>query len=231
MFACLVCVGNQVAPQVNASTSSLNAAQDSDTLIYADFENVKEGRAYSNRGGMILLTSYQANEANPCRFKGLDKASPPAPEIVRLKKDDPNRAAAFDYEFRMPNQYAGVAIEVQGNESKDGKPIADDVTPYKYISIQIYVTGVNYMRLELMSRGNGIGLQWGFPQASFKVNPGFNTYKLPLKTFVQPAYVETKLDPKEVLKKLTAVSLTAFCDNCLATTGTVVVDNLMFQKN
>jgi hypothetical protein len=42
--------------------------------------------------------------------------------------------------------------------------------------------------------------------------------------------VQTKVNTKDVLKKLTAVSLTAYCEQCTPIHGTVVVDNIIFQK-
>jgi hypothetical protein len=157
-------------------------------------------------------------------------ASPPAPELVRLKQDDPNKAAAFDYELYSPNQYAGVGLEVHGQPDKDGKPVADDLSGYKYISMQVYATGVPRLRVELISRGQGMNMSSGFPQAAFKLKTGFNTYKIPLNSFAQPSWVETKVGTKDVLKKLTAVSLTAYCESCTPVHGTVVVDNIIFEK-
>jgi len=60
----------------------------------------------------VQLVSYQESPSSPSRFKGLEGSNPPAPELVRLKKGDPNRAIAFDYELTTPNQYAGVGVEV-----------------------------------------------------------------------------------------------------------------------
>ncbi|HYJ47295.1 MAG TPA: hypothetical protein VEV81_11850, partial [Pyrinomonadaceae bacterium] len=155
---------------------------------------------------------------------------PPAPEAVHLKPDDPNHAIAFDYELYSPNQWAGVGVEVHGQPDKDGKPVADDLSAYKFLTMQIYATGVPNLRVEIVSRGQGINLSSGFPQMSFKVKPGFNTYKFPLSSLSQPSWAETKLSPKDVLKKLTLVSLTAYCEQCTPVHGTVVVDNIMFQK-
>jgi hypothetical protein len=199
-----------------------------DSFVYADFENVQGNRAFSSRGGTVQLISYHERTAS--RFKGLADTSPPAPEVVRLKPDDPNRAVAFDYELYSPNQYAGVGLEVQGQPQKDGKPVADDLSGYKNLLMQIYATGVTSLRVEIMSRGQGINLSSGFPQSSFKIKPGFNTYKIPLGSLSQPSWVDTRLSAKEVLKKLTAVSLTAFCESCAPVKGTVVVDNIVFQK-
>ena len=199
-----------------------------DRFVYADFEEAQGKRPVSRRGGLVHIVSYQ--ETTPSRFKGLADANPPAPELVRLKADDPNRAAAFDFELYSPNQYAGVGVEVQGQSQKDGKHVADDLSAYRHVSVQVYATGVESLRLEIISRGQGINLTSGFPQSSFKVRPGFNTYKIPLGSLAQPSWVETRVGVKDVLKKLTAVSLTAYCEGCRPVRGTVVVDNIVFEK-
>ena len=211
-----------------AISSGAATQEGGDSLVYADFENVQDRKPLSNRGGTVQLTSYQ--ESTPSKFKGLENSQPPAPEVVRLKPDDPNHSIAFDYELYSPNQYAGVGVEVQGQPYKDGKPQPDDVSAYKYLSMQIYATGVSGLRLELISRGQGISLSSGFPQATFKLKPGFNTYKLPLGSMSQPQWAQTKVSTKDVLKKLTSISLTAFCEQCTPVHGTVVVDNVVFQK-
>jgi hypothetical protein len=212
-----------------ATQATPQAAQPGgDKLVYADFETVQGDRPVSSRGGFVQLISYQ--ESTPSKVKGAANVSPPAPELVRLKKDDPNRAAAFDYEMYPPNQYAGVGIQVQGQPEKDGKPVADDLSAYKYLSMEIYATGVPRLRVEILSRGQGINMTSGFPQSSFKLKPGFNTYKIPLNTLAQPSWADTKVGTKDVLKKLTGISLVAFCESCTPTQGTVVVDNIAFEK-
>jgi hypothetical protein len=199
-----------------------------DAFVYADFETMQDGRPVSKRGGHVQLTSYE--ETTKSKFKGLANVSPAAPELVRIKPDDPNKAAAFDYELYSPNQWAGVGLEVHGQPDKDGKPVADDLSAYKNLSMQIYATGIPSLRVEIMSRGQGINLTSGFPQMAFQVKPGFNTYKIPLGSLKQPSWVDTKVGPKDVLKKLTAVSLTAFCERCTPMHGTIVVDNIIFEK-
>jgi hypothetical protein len=174
----------------------------------------------------VQLISYE--ETTKSHYKGLEGSN--APEVVRLKPDDPNHAIAFDYELYSPNQYAGVGVEIHGEPDKDGKPVADDLSAYKTLSMQVYATGVSSLRVEIISRGQGINMTSGFPQMAFKIKPGFNTYKIPLSSLNQPRWAETKVGPKDVLKKLTAVSLTAFCEQCTPVRGTVVVDNLVFQK-
>ena len=199
-----------------------------DAFVYADFETMQDNRPVSKRGGWVQLTSYE--ETTKSKFKGLASVTPAAPELVRIKADDPNKVATFDYELYSPNQYAGVGLEVHGQPDKDGKPVADDLSAYKNLSMQVYATGIPSLRVEIISRGQGIALTGGFPQMAFQVKPGFNTYKIPLNSLKQPSWVETKVSSKDVLKKLTAVSLTAFCERCTPMHGTVVVDNITFEK-
>ena len=213
-----------------SSVSVREAAQGTDKFIYADFETTKDNRPVSNRGGLVQLFTYQENAANPSRFKGAQKGDPNAPDVVRLSKDDPNKAITFDYELRMPNQWAGVTVEVHGQPDKDGKPVADDMSGYKYMTLQLYVTGVTQVTVEFISKGQGIKIDSGSPQMSFKVSKGFNTYKVALDSLTQPSYAETRVKPKDLLKKLTQVNISVACNQCVPTNGTVVIDNLIFQN-
>jgi len=199
-----------------------------DKFVYADFEKVENGRPVSNGGGFIQI--YTSQETTPVQYKGLANAAPGAPELVRLKGDDPNHLASFDYNLTTPNQWANVTLEIQGHPNKDGKPVADDVSAYKQLSLQLYATGAEYLRVEFVSHGQGINLNSGFPQTSIKLKPGLNTYLISFKTLAQPSWAPDKLDTKDLLKKLTAVSISAFCNQCVLQRGTVLVDNLVFQK-
>src|SRR6059058_5051211 len=80
------------------------ASQDAGKLVYADFETAKDNRPVSSHGGLVQIVSYQESPSSPSRFKGIEGSNPPAPEFVRLKQGDPNRAIAFDYELMAPNQ-------------------------------------------------------------------------------------------------------------------------------
>jgi hypothetical protein len=213
---------------VSAQDASKAAESDASKLVYADFQNLQNGRPVSKRGGMTRLNWYSQNSANPPQFRGLEKTDPPAPAAARVTADDV--AAAFDYELRIPNEWAGVNMEVFGQPEKDGKLAADDVSGYKFITLRLYAKGPQRIRLELITRGHGANLESGYPMATFRVSPGFNTYKLPLNTFNQPEWA-TQLDLKrDVLKKLTSVTVGVFCDKCTIEKGTVVVDNIAFEK-
>jgi hypothetical protein len=211
-------------------TSALATAQGADKFVYADFETSTESRPVSSRGGLVQLISYQENAILKSSFKGMEGANPAAPELVRTSKDNPNKAVSFDYRFLAPNQWAGVGVEIHGQPDKDGKPIPDDVSAYKFLMLQAYATGVTSLRIEFLSRGQGISVSNGYPQMSFRVSPGFNTYKVPFKSLGQPQWAEPKVDTKDVLKKLTSISVTAYCGPCTPITGTVVVDNLVFEN-
>jgi hypothetical protein len=198
-----------------------------DKLIYADFEKVENGRPVSNNGGLVQI--YTANESTPVKFKGLANTSPGAPELIVLKDSPQNHLASFEYNLVGPNQWANVTLEIQGRPQKDGKPVADDVSGYKQLSLQLYATGVDSLRVEFVSHGQGINLTAGFPQLPIRLKPGLNTYLIPLKGLGQPSWAE-KVDTKEVLRKLTAISVSAYCNQCTPQHGMVLVDNLVFEK-
>jgi hypothetical protein len=222
MFAALMLVAGSVSAQ--------DAAKSGDTskLVYADFQNSPAGRPVSSRGGMTRLNRYSQNPGNPPEFRGLEKADPPAPALARVTADDV--AAAFDYELRIPNEWEGVNLEVFGQPEKDGKLVADDVSAYKFITLRVFTKGAQYIRLELITRDHGANLESGYPTANIRVTSGFNTYKLKLDSFNQPQWA-MPLDLKsDVLKKLTSITVGVFCDKCTLEKGTVVVDNIAFEK-
>ena len=198
-----------------------------DKFVYADFEKVENGRVVTNNGGLVQI--YTAHESTPVKFKGLANASPGAPELIVLKDAPQNHLASFEYNLNGPNQWANVTLEIQGRPQKDGKPVADDVSGYKQLSLQLYATGVDSLRVEFVSHGQGINLTAGFPQLPIRLKSGLNTYVIPLKGLGQPSWAE-KVDTKEVLRKLTAISISAYCNQCTPQHGMVLVDNLVFQK-
>jgi len=121
-------------------------------------------------------------------------------------------------------------LEVFGQPEKDGKPVADDISQYKFITMRLFGKGPQSVRVELVSRGLGASLEAGYPQMTFRLSPGFNTYKFKLDSFSQPEWA-TQLDFKrDILKKLTSVTIGVFCDKCRMESGTLVVDNLAFEK-
>ena len=219
LVACFV-----IVTLISLSTFS---QQGGDKFVYADFEKVENGRAVSNNGGLVQM--YTAQESTPVKFKGLANASPGAPELIVLKDAPQNHLASFEYNLLGPNQWANVTLEVMGRPMKDGKPVADDVSGYKQLALQLYATGVDSLRVEFVSHGQGINITAGFPQLPIRLKPGLNTYVIPLKGVTQPSWAE-KVDTKEVLRKLTAISISAYCNQCTPQQGMVLVDNVVFQK-
>lgn len=209
-------------------------AGDANRLVYADFEKTTEdGRPVSARGGLIQLFGYEENMVRKSTFKGLEGANPAAPELVRIKKDDTNRAMKFDYSLLAPNQWAGVTVEIHGLADADGRAVAEDVSGYKTLSLQVYATGIPILRLEAISGERGRDMSMQYPMYTFKVLDGFNTYKVPLTGFQQPSWVpnERRVVPRDILRKLTSINLTAFCDQCEQNRqGMVIVDNIVFEK-
>lgn len=169
---------------IAAQDASKTAEPDVSKLLYADFQSLQNGRPVSKRGGLARLNWYSQNAANPPQFRGMENANPPAPALARVT--DADSAAAFDYEMRIPNEWEGVNLEVFGQPEKDGKLVADDVSGYKFITLRLFAKGPKSIRLELITRGHGANLESGYPMATFRVSPGFNTYKLKLDSFSQP---------------------------------------------
>ena len=213
-----------------AAAVTLHAVAD-DKLIYADFEKVDNGRPVSSRGGMIQLYAYEEDHVHKSTFKGAEGLDPPAPELVHIKAGDPNHAAKFEYSLQAPNQWSGVAMEIHGRPDADGKPQADDVSGYKFLSLQIYATGIRILRLETRTSESGKDTRSVYPLYTLEVKEGFNTYRVPLSGFTQPSWADIRVDPKDVLRKLTSISLTAFCDQCeQSKQGMIIVDNVVFEK-
>lgn len=210
----------------------VSATGGADKLVYADFEKVEGGRPVSSRGGMITLYSYEEDKAHKSTFKGAEGLNPPGPELVRIKADDPNHTMKFDYALEAPNQWSGVAVEIHGLPDADGRPQFDDVSGYKYLSLQLYATGIRIVRLETRTNESGKDTLTQWPMYTVEVKPGLNTYRVPLTGFTQPSWVkDQRLNPKDVIKKLTSITLTAFCDQCDANKqGMVILDNVVFEK-
>jgi hypothetical protein len=206
-------------------------AQSKDALVYADFEQQVEGRAVSARGGAMQIFGYSENPTLPPLFRGAPGLEPPGPELVRTKADDPNHLGKLEFELRTPNQWSGVTLEIKGQPDQDGRTPRDDVSAYKTLSMQVFATGVRTVRVEMLSRGWQQDSNTANPQVTFFPKEGLVTYRVELKKFAQPAWVtDTRIDPKQVLKNLTGVSVSAYCDDCRPIKGMLVVDNIVFEK-
>lgn len=213
-----------------AAAVSLHAMVDH-KLVYADFEKVENGRPVSSRGGMIQLYAYEEDHVHKSTFKGADGIDPPAPELVHIKAGDPNHAAKFEYSLQAPNEWSGVAMEIHGRPDADGKPQTDDVSGYKFLTLQIYATGIRILRLETRTNESGKDTRSVSPLYTLEVKEGLNTYRVPLSGFTQPSWADIRVDPKDVFRKLTSISLTAFCDQCeQSKQGMIIVDNIVFEK-
>src|SRR5205085_1984425 len=79
----------------HSATSAQDAKPEGGKLVYADFEQMENGRPVSKGGGMVQL--FGGQETTPVHFKGLANASPGAPEIVVSKSDEKNHIATFEY--------------------------------------------------------------------------------------------------------------------------------------
>lgn len=199
---------------------------DSKHFVYADFEKAgDDNKPVTSRGGAINIFPYQA--------PGTKEATASAPELVHVKRDDPNHLLKFDYALFAPSDWTGVTLEMHGQPDADGKMVPDDFSEYKVLSLECYATGVPILRVEILSQGKGKDTATAPPQYTFKVKEGLNTYKIPLKAFSQPQWVtDERVDPKNVLKTLTSIHVIPFCEGpCEANKqGMVILDNIVFEK-
>jgi hypothetical protein len=214
---------------VTVSTLAQNKDKPKDSgsrFVYADFEQLKDGRPVSTRGGAVSLFGYQENPANTVSFTNSDK--PDHVPMVAPPAQNHSQLVVFNFRIPAPNQWGGVTLEIRGMPDKDGKQVAEDLSAYSYLSVQAIAQGTNSLKAELITKDNGVkigdGQDFGYV---FKLSPGFNTYRMKLKDFSQPPWVDTRKDIKDVLKNLTAVH---FVVQEVPSNGQVVIDNVAFEK-
>ena len=109
------------ATSIVAQDSSKPAESTDSKLIYADFQNAQNGRPVSKRGGLTRLNRYSENPANPPQFSGMESVDPPAPALARVTDED--RAAAFNYEMRIPNEWEGVLSKCLVSRRRTGNSL------------------------------------------------------------------------------------------------------------
>jgi hypothetical protein len=221
-----------VTTQAAGGGSGTAPVQGGDQLLYADFEAMQDGRPVSSRGGRIQLYTYEETATRPTTVKGLAGLTPPAPELVRVNPNDPNKAMTYNFEFAAPNQWAGAGVEVYGLPEKDGKAQGDDVSRFKKMAVRVYAVGTVKMNVEFLSRTGGRDTISGFHQMAFRIQPGFNTYEIELKKLKQPPWAPAKIDLQDVLHNLTSVQFAATCEAlaCKPGQGTVVIDDIVFKN-
>ena len=204
-------------------------AQDaSSKLIYADFEKLsKENRPISSRDGQIMFEANAENQSskpkiNPQMF------GPQAPLTQRL---------GFQFEITAPNAWAEASMKIVGMKDKGrlddwAKTLlvkAEDVSTYKFLSIDIGAVGTEQVRLRLISEGNGVDAGGAYPENYVTVSNELKNYKIALSDFKQATgdWVKKKVTTEQVVKKLTGVQLSVIK---IPSKGIVVVDNVAFEK-
>ena len=204
-------------------------AQDSSArLVYADFEKLsKENRPISSRDGQIMFEANAENQAgkpkiNPQMF------GPQAPLTQRL---------GFQFEITAPNAWAEASMKIVGMKDKGrlddwAKTLlvkAEDVSTYKFLSIDIGAVGTEQVRLRLISEGNGVDAGGAYPENYVTVSNELKNYKIALSDFKQATgdWVKKKVTTEQVVKKLTGVQLSVIK---IPSKGIVVVDNVAFEK-
>ncbi len=197
-------------------------------LNYADFEQVsKEKTLISTREGKVSFNVASQNPAN--RPKIVPKMlGPQVPLTQRI---------GFEFEITKPNDYASAYVKIIGMKDKGhlddwAKTLivkADDVSTYKYLTLDIGAAGVTQVRIDLISEGNGIDAGGANQEKVLDIDSQLKTYRLPISEFKQPTgdWVKKKYTVEQVIKKLTAVQINV---TQVPSKGFVVVDNIAFEK-
>ncbi|GAC1657318.1 MAG: hypothetical protein NVS9B15_18640 [Acidobacteriaceae bacterium] len=161
-------------------------------LSYADFSNT-DGQVLSARGGLVQLFGFEQNKKARSTFTNSDGPAPHLPMIAPAQGSLKPRIS-YSFEIKPQNQFAGVVLQVRGLPDTSGKQTAEDLSSYQYLTVNADFEGTNAVRIELISKDNGIELPDGtHPQATFKVGAGMQSYTIPLKWFTQPDYAQAKL--------------------------------------
>lgn len=196
---------------VLCSTLAFAQGTDDKILMFADFE---KNEPVSNLGGALSVFGYQQNNTHPAQVTY--QLLPKNPKI-------PSQTLVVNFTIPKENQWAGATVSIPGKADEEGKPIAADMSEYKYIRLQAGAVGCKELRVQLMTEKSNSDLVQItiFPDASLK---GF---RVPIKEFSVPAWAKNRISAKDTMKAFTGVRISV---TELGVTGYFVVDNISFEK-
>jgi archaellum component FlaG (FlaF/FlaG flagellin family) len=195
-------------------------------MVYADFERLQGIRPVSAQGGRATISSFQQNPAAPTALRD---ASDGDPALLLDAEGTFSQRAFFDYETRAPNQWAGASLDIKALPEQGSRQRPMDVSGYDTLTVQLSATGTKKLQIELRSRDNGLQIDYGsYPQVEIAVSETPRTYRIALSSFVTPTWVKSPLNTKEVLKRLTEISVKVL--TATPAKGRVTVDNLVFER-
>ncbi len=203
-------------------------AQDANSkLLYADFEKMtKEKKLMSAREGQII---FDASSQDP-------KNKPKVTPRLLAAQEPLSQRIGFEVEITKPNDWANAYMKVIGLKDKGrlddwAKTLiikAEDLSAYNFLSLEIGAAGITQVKIELLSEGNGIDVEWAHPAKYLDVTPQLKPYKIPLSEFKQPdGKVPKRIATPDLLKKLTGIQIGV---SQVPAKGFVVVDNIAFEK-
>ena len=148
-----------------------------------------------------------------------------------MKPDDPNRLGKFDFELLTPNQWSGVMLEIKGQPDKDGQPAGRRRQRLQaLLGAGLYTTGIATVRVESLSRGLG---RDNTAQPADDLHAQARPQHLSRRAEEVRAAVlgdRHRSIRRTSLKNLTAVTISAYCDDCRPSKGMLIVDNVVFEK-
>ncbi len=212
-------------PSVRNTAASPRATAPS-RMVFADFERLQDVRPVSTKGGSATVSSF---EQNPAARTTLPDATSGGPALLLDAEGALTQRAFFDYETRAPNQWAGASLDISALPQAGGRQRAMDASGYDALTLDLAATGTKTLVIELRSRDNGLQSEYGaYPQVQIAVNDTLKTYRIPLSSFRAPSWVKSPLNVKNVLKRLTEISIKVMTS--APAKGRVTVDNLTFER-
>jgi hypothetical protein len=197
-------------------------------LVYADFESLdKDKRPVSARGGKLIFEAFGQNQSKK-----------PAISPKMLGTQGPlSQRIGFEFEIQEPNAWAEASLKIIGLKDKGRLDdwaktlivMAEDLSQYLHLTLDIGAAGISQVRIRLVSEGNGVDAGGVFPERYLEVTNELKNHRIPISDFKQPTgdWVKKMVTTEQVIKKLTAVQISVAK---VPSKGFLVVDNIAFEK-
>ena len=224
-----IAVQSQPTPTVSrppvASTAVKPAV--SSRMVYADFERQQDLKPIGNLGGSTMISSF---EQNPAARTLLLEGTPGGSALLLDAEGALSQRVFLDYQTFAPNEWAGASLDISALPAKNGRKQALDVSAYDTVTMELSVTGAQKLLVELRSMENGLTSGYGeYPQVELAVGSTPKTYRIALSALRPPSWAKLPLNIKDVLKRLTEISIKVVTSSALR--GRLTVDNIVFERS
>lgn len=196
-------------------------------MVYADFERQQGLKPIGNLGGSTIISSF---EQNPTARTVLPEGISGGPALLLDAEGALSQRAFLNYQTFAPNDWAGASLDINALPAKNGRKQALDVSAYDTVTMELSATGARTLQIEFRSMENGLVSAYGeYPQAELTVGATPQKYRIALATLRPPSWAKSPLNIKDVLRRLTEISIKVVTK--LPAQGRVTVDNIVFERS